>query len=54
MILNQNIAASWSFNNDKEDITLSIYFMNAYECDAMLYRYGRTIGHDITSDADKS
>jgi hypothetical protein len=29
MILNQNIAASWSFNNDKEDITLSIYFMNA-------------------------
>jgi hypothetical protein len=29
MILNQNIAASWSFNNDKEDITLPIYFMNA-------------------------
>jgi hypothetical protein len=78
MILNQNIAASWSFNNDKEDITLSIYFTNAYECnandfclhtskgmkphrtppwatyDAMLYQYGRTIGHDITSDADES
>jgi hypothetical protein len=30
-ILNQNIAASWNFNNDKEDITLSIYFVNAYE-----------------------
>jgi hypothetical protein len=29
MILNQNIAASWTFNNDKEDITMSIYFMNA-------------------------
>jgi hypothetical protein len=77
MILNQNIAASWSFNNDK-DITLSIYFMNAYECnahdfclhtskgmkphrtppramyDAMLYRYSRTIGHDMTSYVDES
>jgi hypothetical protein len=29
MVLNQNIAASWTFNNDKEDITMSIYFMNA-------------------------
>jgi hypothetical protein len=77
MILNQNIAASWSFNNDK-DITLSIYFMNAYECnahdfclhtskgmkphrtppramyDAMLYRYSRTKGHDMTSYVDES
>jgi hypothetical protein len=77
MILNQNIAASWSFDNDK-DIKLSKYFMNAYECnahdfclhtpkgmkphctppwatyDAMFYRYGRTIGHDITSDANES
>jgi hypothetical protein len=35
MILNQNIAASWSFNNDKEDITLSIYFINASECNAL-------------------
>jgi hypothetical protein len=78
MTLNQNIATSSGSNNDREDITLSIYFMNAYECnahdfyihtskgmkqhrtpprathDAMLYRYGRTIGHDITSDADES
>jgi hypothetical protein len=77
MILNESIASSWSFNNDK-DITLSINFMNAYECnahdfclhtsksmnlrrtppqamyDAMLYWYGQTIGHDITSDADES
>jgi hypothetical protein len=29
MILNQNIAVSWSFNKDKEDITQSKYFMNA-------------------------
>jgi hypothetical protein len=34
MIPNQNIATSWSFNNDREDITLSKYFMNAYECNA--------------------
>jgi hypothetical protein len=78
MILNQNIAASWSFNNDKEGITLSIYFMNAYECNAhdfclhtskgmkphhtppqatynaILYRYGWTIGHNITSTAYES
>jgi hypothetical protein len=64
MILNQNIAACQSFNNDKEDITLSKYFMNAMHMtsafipqatyDAMLYWYSQTIGHDITSDADES